>query len=155
MKQASKRRRVADRPIVVVSEVAMPFASDDNWYTPDVLHLRPTAVSVTLGQEGRGRVRCEIEEAEWERRCFTLRLIFEKSEPDRAGGQAYCTCDMHSDISSEFGSGEAGTFTREQLDQLIRALQVARDEADRRGLFTERPTPTSIADLLAASCVAH
>lgn len=123
-------------PIIAVTKIEL--GDHEDWYTPKVLKCSPLKISVTAGRKGEGRVRCVIGEGEWERRHVDLSLIFEKA-PVR--GEHYSICDMHSDISNEFGSGEAGTFTAEQIDRLIHVLEVARDEAKRRGLFTPRSLP--------------
>lgn len=142
MLKRQRSARKADRPIIDVREVHL----DSDWYTPKLFKVSPIQVSVTFGKKGNGRVRCEIEESEWERRCVELRLIFEDAS---AQGGVYTT-GLHSDISNEFGKGDAGTFTGEQIDWLIRALTAARDEAEKRGLFTPRPTPTTLGEVLAA-----
>jgi hypothetical protein len=143
-----RQKRTASNAIVPVVAVSVTkIAENEDWYTPKVLRFAPLKISVTLGQIGKGRVRCEIEEGEWERRAVTLCLIFEKAP---MLGEHYSTCDLHSDISNEFGAGDAGTFTGEQIDWLIRALTVAREEADKRGLFTARTTPTTVEQVLAA-----
>lgn len=134
------RTAKADRPIIAVTEVDL--AAGEDWYTPKVRGLRPLNISVTLGIKGKGRVRCEIEENGWERTCVDLRLIFEKA-PVR--GEHYSTCDLHSDISNEFGSGSAGTFTADEIDRLILALTTARDQAASFSLFTPRHVPRLVA----------
>jgi hypothetical protein len=61
----------------------------------------------------------------------------------------------HSTISDKFGHGVRGTFTRDVIDRLIDALTVARQEAEARGLFTRRPTPTSIDEVVGGLKVAR
>jgi hypothetical protein len=142
--RTAERAQNADRPIISVIKEQL---GDDDWYTPKVLKLSPVKVSVTLGKKGKGRVRCMISENEWERRSVELAIIFEREQ--RPDGSTFTP--LHSDIDNEFGVGDAGTFTVEQIDRLVHALTVARNEAEKRGLFTPRPTPTSVEQVLAAA----
>ena len=128
-----------EKPILTVSE--LDLKEDEDWYTPQVLKVAPLRIEATLGKKGKGRVRCAIEETDWERRHVDLCFAFEK------GG---CT-GFHSSTSDEFGPGTIGTFTRDQIDRLIDALVIVRREADARGLFVSRPTPTSAEEVLAAA----
>jgi|ERR1700737_1419497 len=50
---------------------------------------------------------------------------------------------------SDTQRGSRGTFTDKDWDQVIMLLTAARDEAQRRGLFTRRPTPLNVQDVLA------
>lgn len=135
------RGRRLDRPVIAVNEVKLDGVND--YYTPEVFKLAPTEVTVTVGQKGKGRVRCEIQEGEWERRHVGLAIIFE-----RYPGEVKLCFD--SDIDNDFGLSTSGSFTLEQIDRLILALTEARREADRRGLFTSRPTPRTVEEVLAA-----
>lgn len=135
---------IALSPRVTVNELNL--ADNEDWYTPKALKLAPLQVRATLGQKGKGRVRCEIEECEWERSCIDLKLIFETAP----GTGAHYNLGLHSNIDNEFGNGTAGTFTRQQIDWLIEGLIAARTEAEKLGLFTVRPTPSSIQQVLTA-----
>ena len=58
---------------------------------------------------------------------------------------------IHSSTSDDVGHGQIGTFPREQIDRLIEALMLVRQEAEARGLFVSRPKPTSAEEVLAAA----
>lgn len=137
-------RKVKSPELPVVSVTTfdpLKKGSDNDWYTPKALRRYPRQVDVVVGRKGKGRVRCAIEENDWEHACIELSLSVE-----RVG-----VLGWHSDTSDEFGQGEVGTFTVDAIDRMIAALTIARDEANRLGLFTPRPTPKSIADVLAVT----
>jgi hypothetical protein len=137
MKRAKKGKCAAAVPIVAVSELKLE--GEDDWYTPKVFKIPPVRIVAALGKKGK-RAFCVIEETKWERREVELFLLFEGRRQS----------PFHSDINNQIGQGPGGTFTRELLDQIIAVMTAARQEAERRGLFTERATPTSIQDVLAA-----
>src|SRR4051812_5059811 len=101
MKQNKQRGSAADQPVVAVSEIEL--AHEEDWYTPKVLKVAPLRIEATLGRKGEGRVRCAIEETDWERRYVDLCISFE-GLPGVGG--------IHSSLSDEIGGGTAGTFTR-------------------------------------------
>lgn len=106
-------------------------STENDWYTPKAFRVYPQTVTVSIGKKGRDEMQCEILEGEWEHRSVHLSF---KSQDVRAPGLYYGlgVKDFH------------GSMNAEQIDRLIHVLTVARQEAEKLGLFTERPTPKSI-----------
>lgn len=146
---AAKSRTPAVDPIVAVSDIELP--ENEDWYTPQ-LRLDvppPQRIQVTLGAKGKGRVRCAIEETGWDRSAVDLHISLEEA-PIPGGGEPYVRTGAHSELTDDVGNGEIYLLTKDMIDRLILGLTLVRDEAEKRGLFARRPTPTSIEELQAA-----
>lgn len=126
------------QPKVAIAKYGTP--DDEDWYTPKAAKCYPQVVNVTLGEKGHGQIRCEILEGEWERRHVLVTITQDK--------------DKRKVDNILLGFGEqvlSGSVTLSDIDRLIAVLTRARIEADKLGLFTARPTPKSMAEVLAVA----
>ncbi|MGH7605678.1 MAG: hypothetical protein ACRENK_17000 [Gemmatimonadaceae bacterium] len=133
-----REKREPNKAIVVVRKFdPMKEGSDADWYTPTVLRSYPLRINASAGA-----ARCEIEEDGWERTSFSLTIDV---EPRKIPGTPY-----QSFFHSTTKNGVRGTFTRDDINNIIVALTAARDKAETIGLLTERPVPRNPQELLAA-----
>src|SRR4051812_186613 len=101
--RARQERRA--EPKISVTEIDL--TPEEDWYTPDLLRLKPKKVSVVVGNKGAGRVRCVITEDGWERRSVALKIVMEEIPvPGTHYKQGF-----HTDTKDDVGRGNIATVT--------------------------------------------